>query len=209
MAGHGRLLMVLYLIGGPLLAADRSAYLETIPVFWRELYPTGGVSLYCGEPFDPHDRRMNIEHVFPMSWAGRDLNCGDRQRCRATSERFNRVESDLHNLFPSRKDLNALRSAYAYGYIKGEHWVEAGCDLEVDHRARIVEPRPAVRGDIARAMFYMEDRHGLSLHRRTRALMLRWHRDDPPSAEERRRNDLIERLQGNRNPFIDRPEAVE
>ncbi|MFT6408432.1 MAG: deoxyribonuclease-1, partial [Arenicella sp.] len=31
---------------------------------------------------------------------------------------------------------------------------------------------------------------------------------DPPSDEERRRNDVIETLQGNRNLFIDSPEEL-
>ena len=34
---------------------------------------------------------------------------------------------------------------------------------------------------------------------------LRWHRADPPDAEERRRNDVIADLRGRRNPFIDDP----
>ncbi|MFM1891252.1 MAG: hypothetical protein RLZ44_329, partial [Pseudomonadota bacterium] len=190
---------------GASLAADEPGYLDTIPVFWRELYPDGGEGLYCGQAFRPHDRRMNVEHVFPMSWAGRELRCGDRQRCRAGSARFNRIEADLHNLFPARKDLNQMRGSFPYGYIKGENWVEPGCDFEVDYGQRLAEPRPAVRGDIARAMLYMEQQHGLTLYQRTRAQLLRWHRDDPPSDEERRRNDAIERIQGNRNPYIDDP----
>lgn len=179
-------------------------YLDTIPVFWRNLYPQGSKGLYCGESFKPRDRRVNIEHVFPMSWATKDLRCGDRQQCRARSNRFNRIESDLHNLYPARADLNKARGSYRYGLIKGEKTVEKGCDFELDYRARVAEPRPAVRGDIARAMLYMEAQHGLTLHKKTKQLMERWQRDDPPSAEERRRNDIIERLQGNRNPFIDR-----
>jgi len=37
-----------------------------------------------------------------------------------------------------------------------------------------------------------------------RRLLESWHRDDPPDAFERERDRRIERLQGNRNPFVGR-----
>ena len=58
-------------------------------------------------------------------------------------------------------------------------------------------------------MFYMADEHDLDIRARLGRTLKRWNRDDPVSAEERRRNDLIEKLQGNRNRFIDDPELVE
>jgi hypothetical protein len=36
--------------------------------------------------------------------------------------------------------------------------------------------------------------------------LLAWHQADPPDDAERRRNDVVFSFQGNRNPFIDRPE---
>ena len=36
--------------------------------------------------------------------------------------------------------------------------------------------------------------------------LLKWHKQDPVSDWERRRNTRIYKIQGNRNPFIDRPE---
>lgn len=36
--------------------------------------------------------------------------------------------------------------------------------------------------------------------------LIQWHREDPPDAGERRRNDVIQSFQGNRNPFIDQPD---
>ena len=61
----GGMLVILLLSLSPLVRAD---YLETIPVFWKTLYPNGGKGLYCGKNFKRFDRRYNIEHVFPMSW---------------------------------------------------------------------------------------------------------------------------------------------
>ena len=40
-------------------------------------------------------------------------------------------------------------------------------------------------------------------------LLRKWHFEDPPDEWEEKRNDLIELIQGNRNPFIDQPDLVE
>jgi len=199
------LLLLLLALAGTVQAGSPGGYRALIPTFWAELYPDGGVDLYCGRHFARYDRRVNIEHVFPMAWVTRALGCGRRQQCRERSARFNEIESDMHNLYPALRRWNKARGAMAYGEIPGEHWVAPDCDLEIDPQARRVEPREAVRGNIARAMFYMESRYGLVLYPRQRALLLRWHRADPPDDRERRRNDRIAHLQGRRNPFIDHP----
>ena len=69
-------------------------------------------------------------------------------------------------------------------------------------------PSEASRGEIARAMFYMENRYhdaGLEIFSGQARMLRQWHRDDPPGAAEIERNDRIEGLQGNRNPYIDTP----
>jgi deoxyribonuclease-1 len=53
-------------------------------------------------------------------------------------------------------------------------------------------------------MLYMSDRYGLEIYSRQRKLLQRWQELDPPDAMERRRNERIEAVQGNRNPLIDR-----
>ncbi|MEZ5594697.1 MAG: endonuclease [Gammaproteobacteria bacterium] len=143
-----------------------------------------------------------------MSWVTKELNCGTRRECRRNSERFNRIEADLHNLFPARTDINDDRGSFPFGMVKGEARKYGSCDFEVDFKRRQAEPRPAARGDIARAMFYMADTYGFTIFRRQGKLLARWHREDPPSALERRRNDRIEQLQGTRNPFIDNPSGL-
>ncbi len=185
-------------------------YFEALPVFWSEVYSEGGETLYCGKPFGGgKDRAINVEHVFPMSWVIKELRCRSRKQCRRSSPLFNRIEADLHNLYPALAEINEARSAMAYGMVLGEQRRFGACDFEVDEKRRKVEPRRKVRGDIARAMFYMQDAYQLKIYQRQGELLKQWHREDPPDAEERRRNDLIERLQGTRNRFIDHPDAVE
>ena len=178
-------------------------------IFWSELYAGQVESLYCGEPFNSRQRRgYNVEHVFPMSWATNGLNCGKRKQCRKRSAEFNHIEADLHNLFPARVDVNKERSSYRFGVINGEKREFGRCDFEVDRRARAAEPASGVRGDVARAMFYMAYQYqdqGLKLFDKQAKLLLKWHQADPPSKHEVRRNKRIQRIQGNRNPFIDQP----
>ncbi len=173
-------------------------------VFWRELYNKGGMTLYCGDTLHSgYNKGVNIEHVFPASWMAYDLRCGKRKQCRESSAEFNRIEADLHNLYPSRSDVNKARSNYRFTIIPGEQRVFGQCDFEFDEKHRIAEPSPAARGRIARAMLYMSDQHDLYLKRKLESLLIAWDKKYPPEQAEHRRNDRIEQIQGNRNPFID------
>ena len=175
-------------------------YLDSLRTFWQEIYPDGGKTLYCGHKFQPFDREVNVEHVFPMSWVTRKLRCGKREQCRHNSSRFNLIESDMHNLYPALRDVNQARGSMAFAEIKGENHYFKGCDFEVDFHARRVEPRPEARGRIARAMLYMADEYDLDLYQRQRRLMEQWNRRYPPDAEERRHNRAVKRIQGKANP---------
>ncbi|MCP4657287.1 MAG: hypothetical protein GY856_17900 [bacterium] len=92
------------------------------------------------------------------------------------------------------------------------------------------------RGDLARALLYLDLRYAGGTHGVTGiaepdliltddtglmqsgnlsvaymarlAVLLEWHRLDPVDARDRRRNEVIYSYQGNRNPFIDHPEWV-
>jgi len=187
-------------------------YQEARGVFWRNLYPKTATSLYCGHQIDSNHRNgYNIEHVFPMSWVSNGLNCGKRKQCRQSSSVFNQIEADLHNLFPAKSRINQERSSYRFAEIAGEKRKFGACDFEVDYYRRSVEPREEVRGDIARAMFYMADRYknqGLVIFERQAKLLIEWHAMDPPDQAERQRNERIEQLQGWPNPFIESPELL-
>ena len=183
-----------------------TTYAQSRQLFWETLYADGGETLYCGVTFveRPDNRFINIEHVFPMSWVSKALDCGTRRECQRNSPRFNQIEADMHNLYPALARINSARGAMAFGIIEGEEHLMPGCDFEIDHTARRVEPRPAVRGNIARAMLYMEEQYPeLSLFPQQRQLLQAWHLADPPDADEIRRNRIIEQLQGNANPYIE------
>ena len=208
-----RLLPVLVLVWGAALQAEQYTipdYETARPIFWDEVYADGGRTLYCGRSFGGRrGRGINIEHVFPMSWVAYSLKCGKRWQCRKKSQHFNRIEADLHNLYPARSDINEARSNFRFANLAGEKRDFGPCDFEIDERRRLVEPRPEARGRIARAMLYMHDEYGLYLKRQQGRLLLRWHSKYPADQDERRRNQAIEALQGTGNKFIEDPAYAE
>lgn len=88
------------------------------------------------------------------------------------------------------------------------------------------QPRDAVKGDVARMLFYMAVRYegtdgfanlelndsvnnGAAPYVGRLSVLKQWSRQDPPDQSEKNRNQLIyDRFQHNRNPFIDHPEWV-
>ncbi len=183
-------------------------YPKARDLHWQQLYPSGGWTFYCGERFEDKDG-LNVEHIYPASWMAAFLGCGTRDECRQNSEHFNRMEADLHNLYPSRADINRARSNYRFAMIEGELREFGECDFERNTSSRLAEPRPITRGNIARAIFYMHAEYGLPIDSRDLELLKEWNRADPPSCHEMRRNNVIEEIQGTRNRFVDHPKLVE
>lgn len=180
--------------------------------FWDDLYRGGGETLYCEQPFS-NRTGLSVEHVYPASWMKEAAGClGDsREECQRNSDRFNFMEADLHNLYPSRADINQDRNNFAFAILPGS--ATMSCDFE--REGRLVEPVPTARGNIARSVFYMNAEYGASIEPpfsspvQQEPLLKAWHCSDPVDAEERRRNDEIDRIQGTRNPFIDNPGLID
>lgn len=144
---------------------------------------------------------INAEHVWPQSFFNKKLP----------------MKSDLHHLMPTFVHPNAMRGHLPFGEVdgKGEYSNEAGAKLGQG----MFEPPDAAKGKVARALFYFYTRyydvHIWSGDFNSRfwddklELFLKWNRDHPPDENERRRNDLVQKFQGNRNPFIDDPTLAE
>ena len=115
--------LLVALSSAPPAAADQTRlvnYDEARRLFWARLYPQGGTTLYCGEPFVRRNPSLNIEHVYAASWMAKHLQCGSREQCRRTSPRFNHMEADLHNLHPDLEVTNAARKDYRFGESRGK-----------------------------------------------------------------------------------------
>lgn len=167
-------------------------------------------------------KRIEVEHVVPASWIGQGRTCWTKKICRdgngkafkgrkcclKTDPAFRAAYEDMHNLWPTIGEVNEVRSNYRFGLIDGERRSFGRCDVEIERRPRMVEPRPEIRGDIARISLYMEATHGVELDVAQRHLFEAWHREDPPDAAEWHRQVIIERLQGRHNPWIDKPATM-
>lgn len=130
--------------------------------------------------------------------------------------------TDLHHLRPEDVSVNADRGNKDFDQ-GGSPAAEAPGNLT---DADSWEPRDAVKGDVARMLFYMAVRYqggdgfadlelndsvnnGSKPYQGRLSVLRNWHAQDPPDAFERRRNQVIyETYQRNRNPFIDHPEWV-
>ncbi len=166
-------------------------------------------------------RKLEWEHVVPAHTLGREFQCWKKKLCTTSkgkkfkgrkccakiSDSFKQREADMHNLFPAIGEVNAHRLNYPFGEVIGEPRVYGQCDVEIQDK--VAEPDETIRGDIARAYFYMSFQYKVPLPEAYEDMLREWHFSDPPSQWEEQRNTLIENEQGNRNPFIDQPELVE
>ena len=149
-------------------------------------------------------KRIEWEHVMPAFRFGSQLQCwqnGGRKACKKVKA-FKQMEGDLHNLVPAVGELNADRSNYRFDMIKGEKRRYGQCNFEVDFKAKRAEPPENVQGDIARTYFYMADRYNLKLSKSQKKLLRAWNKSDPVDSWERKRNQKIQGIQSNTNPFV-------
>lgn len=153
----------------------------------------------------------NREHVWPKN-AGKafpkESKCG----------------SDAHHLRPLNTNLNSSRSNNNFGEVAQTNGniVKEGGSSTYDNLCyqanKVFYPGEGYRGATARILMYVQTRWGNDYNLEfvlgkgsnktigDIATLLKWHYEEPPTAEEIARNEYVYSIQGNRNPFIDHPE---
>jgi hypothetical protein len=173
-------------------------------------------SIYSGVQVAPDGTRtpgnpmFNTEHTWPQSFFSSNEP----------------MKSDLHHLFPTDETSNSRRSNYPFAEVTcpgstctwtsasvcNTAYCSAGGVSELGSNG-VFEVRQKQRGDSARAIFYFAARYpdqvGTHLPAYEQNALKAWSTADPPDQFECDRNDSIESLQHNRNPFVDRPEFIE
>lgn len=161
---------------------------------------------------------MTIDCIVNVSWWGENHGYGDA------------IAFDLYNLIPCDDDVTMHKKDYPPGdvlvatYDNGV-W-QAGYGEIAETEVNMYEPADEYKGDFARAIMYMMtiypavrwvglgvnfcvDNAYPTLNKYARRVLLSWHRADPVSDLECNRNNAIEGIQGNRNPYVDYPQLVE
>ncbi|MDX1974024.1 MAG: endonuclease [Candidatus Sumerlaeia bacterium] len=149
---------------------------------------------------------MNAEHTWPQS-----------RGAGSTPPR-----SDLHHLFVTDADWNSRRGSLRFSTVSNPT-ATSPIGAKVNSSVGF-EPPDETKGDIARAIFYFSVRYNLDVLENPTLSgsdgstsdnnmgilsdLIDWHFADPPSTHEVNRNNRIFGIQGNRNPFIDRPEFI-
>lgn len=172
-----------------------------------------GLNKVYTEPFDFTANGFSREHTYCHSWM--PINPAD-----------DRPEyNDYHHLFPTNQNqANAIRSNYPLGKVVTVTNTYLGAKFGQDANGNTVyEPRDEHKGDAARAMLYeavcyngvdgtdwsLPDNIAQNIpYGQDQSILKAWHFQDLPSSWEISRNDFIDSLQDNRNPFIDNPQYV-
>ena len=160
------------------------------------------------DPGSGDNDAWNREHVWPKSHGFRKNTPGPY--------------TDLHHMRPADKTVNSTRGQKDFDDSDYPYDEAKGAKKDSDS----FEPPDAVKGDAARMIFYMAVRYeggncepdltilntGSESDTPTfgrLCTLLSWHQKDGVDPAEALRNDRVNAIQGNRNPFIDRPEWVQ
>lgn len=180
-------------------------------------------------------KKIEWEHIVPANafgknfkaWTeGNKIHCVKRKskakgkkyykgrKCAAeVSKLYQFMQADMHNLVPAIGEINGLRSNYEFvehiQYGPKDKPDQDGlfkkCKMNIDNQQAI--PPPKTRGNIARTYFYMRAAYPekLKLSVKQVKLLEKWNKKDPVNKWECQRTKTITKIQGNPNPFVEKP----
>ena len=150
----------------------------------------------------------NREHSVPQSW----FNKGKP------------MVSDIVHVVPTDGYVNNRRSSYPFGevgnvtYSSNQNYCRLGSSKTPGYNGTVFEVPDEVKGDMARIYFYMATRYksqcaswGGNIFTSDGIVkwemdqMVAWAKQDPVDEREIARNNAVQEVQGNRNPFVDYP----
>lgn len=157
----------------------------------------------------------NREHVFPQGYFNENFP----------------MRGDYHHIVATDGYVNNVRNNYPFGEVgtvrvTSKNGSKLGTSKFPGYGGTVFEPIDEFKGDVARMLLYFITRYESQLPNfnggdsqldgtRNRGfeqwyidLLLKWHDKDPVSQREIDRNNCVFSKQGNRNPYIDRPEFV-
>ena len=205
------------------------------PAAWTE-----AIASYAGSA-DAKERRAFADQVFDVLRSGESRTTNDGQRVTLAATPDAQADSAAVATIPSGNEnvicpvilrCESIPAPYEDVTVSGTRG-----NLDFDNGGSAVsqapgsysdsdffEPRDAVKGDVARMIFYKAVRYdggdgfanlepnnsvgnGSAPAIGKLSVLLWWNSQDPPDSFEMRRNDVIyEQFQHNRNPFVDHPE---
>ncbi|MFZ5724544.1 MAG: endonuclease [Pseudomonadota bacterium] len=174
--------------------------------FWKELYFAGGEGLWCKTKFMEPGARLTADSMYQVPWIKDAVGCTTREQCESNRD-FQRMTSDLHNIYPAEKRVQLDRRNLLFDKVAtSDPLPETTCVYKMFGGQ--IEPNNEIKGEVARAILYMHMEYDLKVPGPIN-MFIDWSNIDPPGKEEKTRNDLIEKIQGNRNKLIDNPRLAE
>ncbi|MAM89237.1 endonuclease [Allohahella sp. A8] len=204
------LLLLLSLLAGYTGVADAQTR-HTDPektlkdLFWGDLYASGGTTLFCSQSFEKKSITIKESYIYDTAWIREQLECGTSSKCRTNVPDYRRMISDMHNIYPSTMSFELARG-YSHFAAIGDDGQTGECETRKAYG--VIEPQDEAKGVVARATLYMMEAYKLPAPTSIETL-IDWCKRFPPDETEKARNKQIEKLQGNRNLFIDNPSRAD
>ncbi len=158
----------------------------------------------------------NREHSVPKSWF----------------DDANPMYTDLHHIIPTDGYVNGKRSNFPLGEVGSATYTskngsKLGKSSDPAYTGTVFEPIDEYKGDFARIYFYfvtcysshnswvnnqrqnITPTRSLGLTTWSQTMFVKWAKEDPVSQKEIDRNEAVYEIQGNRNPYVDNPSAID